>query len=481
MKKLSIILSISFVISIIILLTTCKTEENFVVQPVLPELDIAYTPYSIDAEKGGDIFIKSGTKITIPADAFIDKEGNLVKGKVEIKYREFHEMTDILLSGIPMAYDSAGVKSVFQTAGMFEFRANQGENDLKINPERSINVQLASFTTGDQFNFYKLDEETGNWNFSGTKKAEENNKKTQLLDSLKNVDNGLKFPLSEEYFVFDYNSVLDIYYKDNYKKIKKNKNNPKPKTKAEKYGLSWSGIYTGKRIYFKGGRYPATLMVWKRLQDKKIPLWANEKTYVEKLSYLGNNQYYMLAVRHKDDKKLKFGLKIEAVMAMKHLFANEPDTWINNYEKAVEDVLKAEERAKMMNDVYRTFEINKVGYYNWDYAMKFDNVITAKCDFSFDKPIEDLDNDLDLFYVVADGKGYLRIKPHDWKKIMLVPEGGQFIAILPDKTIAKFGKKEYGNIDFEKLRSLEKPEYLFNMKSIATINSKDDLKKALEI
>jgi len=78
------------------------------VNPPIPQAQKVFASYKVDAHKGGVYEYGNGSKITVPARAFVYEDGSEVTGEVELKYREFHDFVDFFLSGIPMEYDSAG-------------------------------------------------------------------------------------------------------------------------------------------------------------------------------------------------------------------------------------------------------------------------------------------------------------------------------------------------------------------------------------
>lgn len=141
------------------------------VAPPLAGIDIADTTYKFDAAEGGNFVYNSGSLIRVPEGAFLDSAGNVVKGNVEIHYREFHNPGEIFLAGIPMTYDSAGQRFHFESAGMLEITAWQNGKMLKVNPAEPIKVDMASNSDEDKYNVYYLDTVKKNWNFIAKDKA----------------------------------------------------------------------------------------------------------------------------------------------------------------------------------------------------------------------------------------------------------------------------------------------------------------------
>jgi hypothetical protein len=153
-----------------------KAEESKpCIAPPIEGLNVPYVTYKVNAEKGGKLDFKTGSKLTIPKNAFVDENGKPVKGEVELRYREFHDAADFFVSGIPMTYDSAGVKYQFESAGMMEMLAYKDGKQVQMAPDKTINVELASAYQGTEYNLYKLDTLKNNWSCLGKDKVENKN------------------------------------------------------------------------------------------------------------------------------------------------------------------------------------------------------------------------------------------------------------------------------------------------------------------
>jgi hypothetical protein len=114
------------------------------INPPLDGVNVPYTTYKIMAEKSAILDFKTGSKIEIPKNVFVDENGKSLKGEVELRYREFHDPVDFFVSGIPMTFDSAGVRYQFKSAGMMEMLAYQNGKPVKMASGKSINIELAS-------------------------------------------------------------------------------------------------------------------------------------------------------------------------------------------------------------------------------------------------------------------------------------------------------------------------------------------------
>tara|TARA_B100000809_G_scaffold129856_1_gene127776 strand:+ start:4942 stop:6300 length:1359 start_codon:yes stop_codon:yes gene_type:complete len=146
-------------------LTYMPNDNIDFIKPPFLDRDIEQEVFLIDAQKDEEIITESGSKITVYKNTIVDNVGEVVVGNVKIEYRDFHNPLEVYLSGIPMGYDSAGVRYVFETAGMFELKAYQKEQLLGLKKGKKMDVDLISTSNETDFNFYSFDESNGVWLF----------------------------------------------------------------------------------------------------------------------------------------------------------------------------------------------------------------------------------------------------------------------------------------------------------------------------
>jgi len=119
--------------------------------------------YDLNAETGEQLFLESGTEIYIPERAFLQSNGQPVAGTVQLVFKEWHSLSEIFVSGIPMNYTEKGKKGALSSAGMFEIRANQNGVDLRMNPYAPIVVNVASKRRETDFMNLTLNPKSGKW------------------------------------------------------------------------------------------------------------------------------------------------------------------------------------------------------------------------------------------------------------------------------------------------------------------------------
>ncbi len=176
--------------------STSQTKSNKAfIAPPISKLNVPYTSYHVKAEQGANITHKlSKSKIIIPKKAFVNKQGQDIVGDVEIRYREFHNQADIIASGIPMQYDSAGIKTHLESAGMLDIRGYQNNEPVFIKPNKTITVEFASSQPADKYNMYVLDTIGRNWVYTGRDNSLKGLKKQEGEKIAKEPEHNLDSP-----------------------------------------------------------------------------------------------------------------------------------------------------------------------------------------------------------------------------------------------------------------------------------------------
>ncbi|MFB6257566.1 MAG: hypothetical protein ABEH38_02645 [Flavobacteriales bacterium] len=140
-----------------------------VIDPPIEAADPPYDRYKVEAGKDTTIrYEKTGTKIHIPGKAFVTLEGEVVKGNVDVKYREFHTPLDFYAAGVPMTYTENGKEKAFLSQGMLDIRAEKDGKPLMMNPDEPVKVNMRSFVDRGESPTFYLDKGSGQWERAGT-------------------------------------------------------------------------------------------------------------------------------------------------------------------------------------------------------------------------------------------------------------------------------------------------------------------------
>ncbi len=112
------------------------------VQPPFAELVPQPSEQTIMANRGGNLSLGDGGYLRVPASAFVDASGQPVSGEVSIQYRTFRDQAELMLSGVPQNYDSAGVHLQLASAGMIEVSATQNGQPVALGPDQTLEVSI---------------------------------------------------------------------------------------------------------------------------------------------------------------------------------------------------------------------------------------------------------------------------------------------------------------------------------------------------
>lgn len=160
------------------------------IHPPNEKMDIPYKEYSVDAAKGDTIVYESGSILQFPANAFVDKQGKVVTGKVQVKYREFSSPIDFYLAGIPMQYDSAGKSYTFSSSAMCEVYAYKDGEPVFVNQASKPVFSIATDNDEPGHNVYYLDTTNKKWLYEGANKiirkapVKASSKATAIVDEM---------------------------------------------------------------------------------------------------------------------------------------------------------------------------------------------------------------------------------------------------------------------------------------------------------
>ncbi|WP_027420370.1 hypothetical protein [Crocinitomix catalasitica] len=378
------------------------------------------TIFTIDPSKINHLTAANGSNFTIPANAMVDKNGVLIKGNVDVKFVQFHSLDDIISSGIPMKYDTLGSNFTFQSAGMFDLKANQNGEVVSLAKDKSIDMNLASDIGDIPMNFYQINEKSGEWSYLAPSAPVVNNtkfdKKTIPLKPEKS---------SGDSFILDINFELSDY--------------------DELNGFDavvWE--YTGSHDSLDP-RKNKKVMNNKWTSFDLVP--TNEKAY----------EYYLTL----KNTNTSFTTQVKAILEGANF-----DLAMTNFKQA--KVAYAKKQDFNQKPYVREVAISGFGLYNFDYIHQMEEPIEMIADFDFGN--KNHLKEKSMVVVIYEKENVVINFPYsDWKKFNLDRKADpKILAILPDNEVAVC--KE--NIS----KVYNKSNHKFKMEELSTkITDKDDL------
>lgn len=423
-----------------------RTSDRLTFSPPINGVDVPFASLPVDAATGDMLTFRTGTKISVPEKAFVDALGNPITGQVMLQYRELHDAADIFLAGIPLDYDSASHKYHLTTAGMFEIYAMKDNREVFLAPGKTLMVKMASWQPGLEYNFYRLGKDM-NWNFLGSSLPEVNVPQPEKVMVPKSKPHQT-LAKGAQYFCFNYMNALDIFM-DQASAEGKNATKQEFEAKAKAYGLRFLRYPALEPVYLFGTEYPAAALAWKHVSGKPVPGYIDSSNRV---LFLPKGRQYELKVLS-PDKKVVSSSVIEPVMPLASLFAHSPEYWHESFDEGMIEVEREVQRVGTEAAVFRFFEINQMGVYNWDKIKNQANSVQVLASF----PIKGKDRGEYAFQRTAilfpgDNRSVIKLPQSDWENnFYLAPDPGARIAmILPGQQLAIFTPEQFRKIPFEK-------------------------------
>ncbi|AWH86153.1 hypothetical protein HYN59_14000 [Flavobacterium album] len=100
--------------------------------------NLSLQEFTIEASGKATVKGKNGTKLDIPANAFVDADGKPVKGKVTVQLKEALNMADIVLGGLATM---SGDK-ILESGGMVYVNATSGGKPLFLADSKKIEITM---------------------------------------------------------------------------------------------------------------------------------------------------------------------------------------------------------------------------------------------------------------------------------------------------------------------------------------------------
>lgn len=140
-----------------------KKNELVELPSSLKDIKVRDEVFVFDSEESFVLHTGYGSAVYIDENSFEYSDGTMLKGDVEVSFKEYHNIMDVIKSRVKMTYDSAGVRYHLQSAGMFEIAGKKNGKKIQVKKGKELRVDLMTQTNGGKFNFYKF--ENNKWSF----------------------------------------------------------------------------------------------------------------------------------------------------------------------------------------------------------------------------------------------------------------------------------------------------------------------------
>ena len=336
----------------------------------------------------------------------MNASGEIVRGAIELRIREFHSTGDILRAGIPMDLSAANAASL-QSAGMLEVRAYSRKEMLEVAKGKSLGVSLATYRNSEGYQLYQL-ENNNRWNVAGEAKYDSNRVKIASIQL--NQDSTPKPESATEANPRDFElvgSISEIPYLKPYAGITWRLDDSEPLSVLGIEGrIHWEDVRI-RAVNRKKQLYALTFVQFDREEPARRGI---QKTILAR----------PLASK-KDMKQLE--KKYEAAIA--------------KWEAQEKERKERLARAKREADLVRIFRMDRLGIWNIDRLMNMENCTPVHVHFDFEKSFSPNDHTIRLFALYDGENSVKEYSTEEWKTVYLQKGSNmRLTAILPNEQIA---------------------------------------------
>ncbi|ASS47752.1 MAG: hypothetical protein A3D31_18165 [Candidatus Fluviicola riflensis] len=383
--------------------------------------------FALTLNKAQELITAKGSHIRIPANAFMRKDGSQPTGKARLVFNEFQTEGEIIASGFPMRYKTPKGDTIqFQSAGMFEIRAYEGDEELELKKGKSIEVELATPSSG-MYNFYQLDDNTRAWTEKASNLSPVPNRYLEEQEArLKELETITASKPKKPVEHSPSDRLFDI------------KVDPKKYTEFQEMGgVMWK--YVGKK--------------------KESDPAANPKLFHEKYEFMrlspkaGEDMIYEVAFSSKDD---TITLDLAPVFPGKLKAKNEKrlKEKIAKFNAAMKEQEKVRQQQRNESQLLRLFNVDKLGVYNYDRQYKEGNIVPVLAQFTFEgKPLSDYP--LASVYLIPEGK--MAVIQYDLGSAQAFAfdpfERNRLIAVIGENEVYSLSNKEFQALHLDRFKN----------------------------
>jgi hypothetical protein len=392
---------------LLILLFACSAHRGSRIAPPVTDIDIPFQKHRFQADSGMQIRLSSGTQIRIEPGSLVDAKGNLVRGEVEFRVREFHSTNDMLRSGIPLNTQRNGSDRL-QSAGMIEMRAFANDQVLEVAEGKTIGVDLAGYRNSSGYDLWYM-EGDDNWKVRGNYRSDSNRYKIEAIRTLSDSLKKPRSPQEEEDRTFELvGNITEIPYLKPYA------------------GMKWR-LDDSEKIEVLGiqGR-----VHWENVRINKVK---------------NRQQVYALTFTQFDrgEGSSESGIQ-KTILASPMTTRGDMKKRMAIYEKEVAEVERRERErqealalAKREADLVQSFRADRMGIWNVDRFQKMEDCVPVYVRFDFEKSIKSGDRPIRLFALYDGDNSVMEYAPSDWKAVYLQKgKSMRLIALLPNDQLA---------------------------------------------
>jgi hypothetical protein len=421
------------------------------ITPPLKNLNIPFNSKKINPKINNTLSFPGGSSIDIPANAFVNEKNEPVTKKVEISFREMKNAIDVMMSGIPMTYDSAGVENSFTTAGMFEVYGYSEGKPVFIANDKKVTVNMVGNVQGN-YNFYQLDTINKKWVYISAGTAQNTykiDKSVQISDSELISKIEIPQPIaprkqSKKMTIFDFDVDYSAFPELAGFKYLVWEFLPEMNDKKDKSGLDW--VYNTKWTDMKVIPYDVSKGYY------QLKLSANKTSFEAIVAPVLSGKEYKKAMNDFKDK-------------------------LKDYNVLLEEKKLDLQRVQNVNSFLRKYDIINFGIFNCDKIYSRPDFVKLDVKFIIKNHPEINTSELIIFHITDGNQAVLRYYPTDKNAFFYCSsDNNKLVTFLKGNKMAVFKNQGFQSLQRELDASGRSLPCIINMDVVEkTVNSLDDI------
>lgn len=137
-----------------ILMCACDSSKETTIAQPFKGLTLPTQEQLLDASKEQFVSFYHGISVEVPALAFVNKNGDVVKDRIILQLKPLPTAKEIIASGMPTTFEDDSQRYHLQSASMFEIRAFADGQEIRLRKGKKLTVNHSSTIGGSFRPFY---------------------------------------------------------------------------------------------------------------------------------------------------------------------------------------------------------------------------------------------------------------------------------------------------------------------------------------
>lgn len=173
-------ITLLFIFLMLIIITACQPEKEQKKGAIFSTENLPKTTFQFSSNRDTFLIGKRGSSFHIPANAFVNKEGEIYKGQIEVELLEAFTLEDMILGNLTTITDDG---RLLESSGMFRLSIKGNGKTLKVKPNAKVMMTIPAISLQEDSKIFygKIDDQKGlTWKLANSTDIDTTNKRLLL-------------------------------------------------------------------------------------------------------------------------------------------------------------------------------------------------------------------------------------------------------------------------------------------------------------